>query len=457
MRFPAVFALILLASGAGAQDAERKAFERSLLEELVGIDTSDGTGGTVLAARAMAGHLRAAGLPAEDVQVAESRPGYANLVARYRGTGSRRPILLMAHLDVVPALASDWSFDPFELREEDGYYYGRGTSDNKAGVATIVANLVRLKREGFVPDRDLVAVFTADEETTMDGIRWLVAERRELIDAAFALNTDGGGGELREGEPSAFSIQASEKVYATWEVGFTNPGGHSSLPVPDNAIYRLANALVRLSQHRFPMRLNEVTREYFAKTAERAAPDEAADIRALLASGDRSASERLSQRAWYNALIRTTCVATQLAAGHAENALPQSARAVVNCRMLPDEDPAEVEATLRRVVGDDSATLRRIYAPVASPPSPLAPEILEPIGAVVEQVWPGALIVPEMSTGATDGLFVRNGGIPVYGVSGIFAEPDDVRAHGRDERVGVEAYHDAIRFWYGMLKALASP
>jgi acetylornithine deacetylase/succinyl-diaminopimelate desuccinylase-like protein len=457
MRTIAAVALLLVAGGVRAQEADRRAFERALLEELIEIDTSDGTGGTAVAARVMARHLRAAGLPEADIQILEHRPGYANLVARLRGTGARRPILLMAHMDVVPALASDWSFDPFEFREQDGYYFGRGTSDNKAGVAAIVANLVRLKREGFVPNRDLIAVLTGDEETTMDGIRWLVSQRRDLIDAALALNSDGGGGELRDGEPSTFSIQASEKVYVTWEIEFTNPGGHSSLPVPDNAIYRLAQALVRLSEHRFPMRLNEVTREYFARTAERAAPGEAADIHALLADGDAAAADRLSSRAWYNSLLRTTCVATQLAAGHAENALPQSARAVVNCRVLPDEDPAAVEATLRSVIGDEAAILRRIYEPVASPPSPLDPEVVAPIAEVVQEVWPGALIVPEMSTGATDGLYVRNGGIPVYGVSGIFAEPDDVRAHGRDERIGVEAFHDAVRFWYGMIKALSAP
>jgi acetylornithine deacetylase/succinyl-diaminopimelate desuccinylase-like protein len=457
MRSLAVVASLLLAGAAAAQEAERRAFERALLEELVEIDTSDGTGGTVAAARAMARHLRTAGIPAEDIQILEQRPGYANLVARLRGTGARRPILMMAHLDVVPALLRDWSFDPYELREQDGYYFGRGTTDNKAGVATIVANMVRLKREGFVPDRDLIAVFTADEETTMDGIRWLASERRELIDAAFALNSDGGGGELRDGEPSVFSLQASEKVYVTWEIELTSPGGHSSLPAPDNAIYRLAGALVRLAEHRFPVRLNAVTREYFARSAERVAPRQAADIRALLETGDAASAERLSELAWYNALLRTTCVATQLAAGHAENALPQSARAVVNCRLLPDDDAGAVEATLRHVIADDTAMLRLVYAPVASPPSPLSPEVLEPIEAVVARLWPGAPVVPEMSTGATDGLYVRNAGIPVYGVSGIFAELDDVRAHGRDERIGVEAYHDAVTFWYGMLEALASP
>lgn len=453
----AVLALLAMAASP-AQAQDPRALERALLEELIEINTSDSAKRTREAAEAMARHLIAAGLPAADVRVIETTPGYACLVARYRGTGQgEKPLLLMAHLDVVPALREDWSFDPFEFREEDGYYYGRGSSDNKAGAATLVASFIRFRREGFVPRRDLIMVLTGDEETSSDGIRTLLAKHRDLVDAAYALNTDSGGGELRDDKPVAFSVQTAEKVYLTFQLEVRNRGGHSSVPEPDNAIYRLAAALDRLSRFAFPIRLNETTRATFLQASGTQPAAIAADMRAVVQSGgrDTAAARRLATVApWYNAQLRTTCVPTRLAGGHADNALPQLARATVNCRLLPDHPPDSAEATLRRVLADTAIRVARSAQPTLSPPSPLAREVMQPIERLVGRMWPGAVIVPEMSTGATDGLYVRNAGIPVYGVSAVFERIDDVRAHGRDERIGVKAYHDAAAFWYELLKAV---
>ena len=441
-----------------AQTPDPRLFERQLLEELVEINTSDSTRQTRRAAEAMARRLVAAGLPAADVRVIETTPGYANLVARYRGRATgRKPILLMAHLDVVGARREDWSFDPFEFREQDGYYYGRGTSDNKAGAATLVAAFVRYKQERFVPARDLVMVLTGDEETTSDGISGLLERHRDLIDAEYALNTDAGRGELRDGKRVSFAVQTAEKVYLTFVAEVRNRGGHSSLPEPDNAIYRLAAGLGRVAQHAFPVRLNETTRGTLIQGAATQSPQLAAAMRAVAQDGDPAATALLSAAApFFNAQLRTTCVATRLFAGHADNALPQLARATINCRLLPDESPDSIEATLRRVLADTAIHLSRAAEPTLSPPSPLRPDVMGPVERLVARMWPGAVIVPSMSTGATDGLYVRNAGIPVYGVSAVFERLDDIRAHGRDERIGVQAYHEAARFWYELVKVLGS-
>ncbi|MGE5230401.1 MAG: M20/M25/M40 family metallo-hydrolase, partial [Deltaproteobacteria bacterium] len=391
----------------------------------------------------------------------DNKAGVATLVAmfvRYRGRpGGLKPILLMAHMDVVDARKEDWSFDPFTFRELDGYYYGRGSSDNKAGVATLVAMLVRYKQEDYVPDRDLIMVLTADEETTDRSIAWLLKEHRDLVDAAFALNTDGGAGELRNGKPVSFRVQTAEKVYLTFQLEVRNKGGHSSMPEPDNAIYRLAEGLVRLEKFAFPVRLNETTRMFFTRAAAAEPKEVAADMRAVARSGDRAAARRLSAVPYYNSILRTTCVATRLFAGHADNALPQLARATVNCRLLPDDPPDSVEAVLQRVVGDTAIRFSRVAPPEPSPPSPLRADILRPVERLVAREWPGAAVVPEMSTGASDGLHTRNAGIPTYGVGAVFMEVDDDRSHGRDERVGVKEFHQAAQFWYDLVKALTSP
>jgi acetylornithine deacetylase/succinyl-diaminopimelate desuccinylase-like protein len=452
-------ALLSLASTLLAQSPDQRALERDILEQLTEINTSDSARQTGLAARAMARRLLDAGFPEQDVRVIETSPGVSNLVARYRGRGGgARPIMLMAHIDVVDARREDWSFEPYQFREQEGYYYGRGTSDNKAGAAMLVANFIRYKREGFVPARDLVVVLTGDEETTGNGIQQLLKQHRELVDADFALNTDAGGGELRDGKAIAFQVQTAEKVYLTFLLEVRNKGGHSSVPEADNAIYRLSNALSRLARFQFPVRLNETTRASLRQAAATQPPAIAAAMRAVARNGDPAAARRLSAAApYYNAQLRTTCVATRLFAGHADNALPQLARATVNCRLLPNHPPDSAEATLRRVLADTTIKITREQEPTLSPASPLRPDVMGPVTALAKKMWPDAVVVPEMSTGATDGLYVRNAGIPVYGAAAVFERIDDIRAHGRDERIGVKAYHDAAEYWYQLVKTLASP
>jgi len=446
------------AAAVSAQDGHR-AIEREILAELIEINTSDSARHFDLITEKIASRLRAAGFAAEDIVIEGHAPGYPNLVARYRGRSSgKKPILLLAHMDVVDARREDWSFEPYRFQEIDGFYYGRGTSDNKAGVATLVANFVRLKREGFVPDRDLVMALTSDEELAGDAIKWLLRERRSLVDAEYALNTDAGGGAFQNGKPLAFEVQASEKVYLTFTLEVRNKGGHSSIPVPDNAIYRLARGLDRLGRYQFPVRLNEVSRGFFRETARTEKGQTAADMRSLATRADPAAARRLSALSpYYNSVMRTTCVATRLFGGHADNALPQLARATVNCRMVPDDTEEAVAATMRRVMADSAISIEVSFQPTASPASPLRADVLGPITELVRATWPGVPVIPEMSTGATDGLYVRNAGIPVYGVSAIFEEPNDVRAHGRDERVGVKEFHQAVTFWYRMLTTLAGP
>jgi len=461
MRFPSrsvlVLALATLPAALPAQTGDPRALERDILKELVEINTSDSAGHTADAAKAVARRLAAAGIPDGDIRILGYDAKHQSLVARYRGrAGGPKPILMMAHLDVVDARKEDWSFDPYQFRELDGYYYGRGSSDNKAGVATLAAMFIRYKQEGFVPDRDLIMVLTADEETTSESIKWLLHEHRDLIDADFALNTDGGGGELRDGKPIAFALQTAEKVYLSFNLEVRNKGGHSSVPEPDNAIYRLAEGLVRLEKFTFPVRLNQTTRAFFQRTASTQPARIAADMRAVARSADPAAARRLSAVPYYNSVVRTTCVATRLFAGHADNALPQLSRAIVNCRMLPDDPADSVEAVLQRVVADTGIHFSRVAEPTPSPASPLRPDVLQPVERLVARAWPGAVVVPEMSTGATDGLHTRNLGIPTYGVGAIFERIDDVRAHGRDERVGVKAFHEASQFWYELVKALTS-
>ena len=362
----------------------------------------------------MADRLLAAGFPQADVQVLGYDPRYQSLVARYRGrAGGKKPILLMSHLDVVDARREDWSTDPYQFVERDGFYYGRGTSDVKDGVAMLIANFIRYKKEGFVPDRDLIVVLTADEETSSESIRWLVAEHRDLVDADYALNTDGGGGDYRAGKPIRFNVQAAEKVYQSFTLEVRNKGGHSSRPVPDNAIYHLARGLTRIADYRFPVRLNEVTRAFFSRGASAELPAVAADMRLVAKSGDAAAARRLSAASpYYNSVLHTTCVATRLFAGHADNALPQLARATVNCRVHPDDSIDSVEAQLRRAVADTAVHFSRVAAAHPSPPSPLRRDVMESVEALAQKYWPRTPVVPEMSTGASDGSYTRSAGIP---------------------------------------------
>lgn len=459
---PALFAAALTtpspASAQAGKDPAAKQLEREILKELIEINTSDSAGNTPVAAKLLADRLIAAGFPAVDVQVVSYNPRYASLVARYRGSASgKKPILLMAHLDVVDARKEDWTTDPYQFVEKDGWYYGRGTSDVKDGAAMLVANFIRYKKEGFVPDRDLVIVLTADEETSGESINWLVNQHRDMVDAEYALNTDGGGGDYLHGVPIRFNVQGAEKVYQSFSLEVHNKGGHSSRPVPDNAIYHLARGLARLADYQFPVRLNEVTRAFFERGGAAESKATAADMRLVAKTGDPMAARRLSAVSpYYNSLLHTTCVATRLFAGHADNALPQLARATVNCRMEPDDPADSVEARLKRAVADTAIHFTRINEARPSPPSPLRRDVMGPIEDLAHKYWPKVPIVPEMSTGATDGLITRNAGIPTYGVGAVFDDMNDARAHGRDERVGVKEYHMAAEYWYELVKRLSS-
>jgi acetylornithine deacetylase/succinyl-diaminopimelate desuccinylase-like protein len=454
-------AVLLCAGAAAAQDpGPRDRLARDIFRQLIEINTTDSIGSTTAAAEAMAARLLAAGFPAQDVQVLGPNPRKGNLVARLRGSGRGRPILLLAHLDVVEARKDDWSpgLDPFAFTERDGRFYGRGTTDDKAQAAIWIANLIQYRQEGFVPARDLVVALTADEEGGgSNGVAWLLAHHRSLIDAEYALN-EGGGGELKHGKPLANDVQAAEKVYHTVSLEVRNAGGHSSLPRKDNAIYRLAAALDRLAAFEFPMALNDVTRTYFQQMARLEQGQVAADMRAVgQRTLDVAAATRLAAASpVYNAMMRTTCVATRLAGGHAENALPQLARAVVNCRVLPGEDLSAVDRTLKSVIADDGVVLTVESAGVQSPASPLRADLMLAVEQHTTAMWPGAVVVPTMATGATDGMALRNAGIPTYGVDGLFTDVDDVRAHGRDEFMGIKEFYDGRAFLYRLVKTLSN-
>jgi len=444
----------MLAAPPALDDATRQ-LAHDIYKQLIEINTTDSIGNTTTAAEAMAARLRDAGFAAEDVHVLGPDPRKGNLVARLRGSTHAKPVLLLAHLDVVEAKRDDWSFDPFVLTEKDGYYYGRGTSDDKAMAAIWIANLIRYKREGFVPKRDLIVALTADEETgNFNGVSWLLNTHRPLIDAAFALN-EGGGGRLVEGKRIYNGVGASEKVYVTFRLETHNKGGHSSVPRRDNAIYQLAEGLTRLEGFSFPFELNDVTRAYFERMSKLETGAVAADM-AAVARGDAAAAARLSDNPVYNALMRTTCVATRLDGGHADNALPQTARATVNCRVLPGDSADAVRDTIVRVLNDPAIEVTWIDKPKPSAPTALDPAVLGPIEQVTDEFWPGVPVLPLMSTGASDGLYLRNAGIPTYGVSGLFSELNDNRAHGRDERVGVAQFYDSLQFLYVLVKRLAS-
>ena len=433
---------------------------RDIFEQLININTTGSSGSTTAAATAMASRLTQAGFPAADVQiVGPAGSKNHNLVARFRGTGSQKPILLLAHIDVVEARREDWSVDPFTLLERDGFFYGRGTMDVKDGAAILVTTLARLKREGYRPNRDLILALTTGEEGGSDynGVEWLLANRRDLIDAAYVINMDAGDPVILNGKRVMRTVQASEKVYVTFKLEVHNPGGHSSLPTKDNAIYRLAAALGRLSAYEFPAQLNEITRASFARWSQLQQGTLATDMAAVARPNpDSGAIRRLSDASpLYNAQLRTTCVATELAGGHAENALPQSASATINCRMLPGTPQDDVQRTLRSVVNDTAVAVSVVQAAVPSPASPLVPEIMNPIERITTRLW-NIPVVPVMETGATDGLYFRNAGVPVYGVSGVFVDINDIRAHGRDERIGVQDYYDGAEYIYQLVKAVSS-
>ncbi len=461
MKRSIVVGAVLCATAAGAQDrtmppeSERQ-LARAIYKEMIEIKSGYTTGATTPVAEAAARRLRAAGFPAADIYIGGASPTKANLVVRYHGTGRRRPILLLAHTDVVEAKREDWSMDPFALTETDGYFYGRGTGDDKAQAAVWIANLIRYKREGYKPDRDIIVALTADEEGggPFNGVQWLLKNKRELIDADLALN-EGGWGESSNGVPLSNDVQLSEKYVINYRFEVRNKGGHSSLPVPDNAIYHLAGALDRLSTFGFPMKTNDVTRAYFRAMANIEKGPVSADL-VKVADGDTAAMTRVatSSTAW-NATLRTTCVATQLEGGHAKNALPQLAAANVNCRVLPDDAADYVTSTLQRVIGDSAVKVTVDGTPQTSPPSPMRDDLLTAITAETAALWPGVPAVPMMVMGATDGAYLRSAGIPTYGVQGFFYDRDDIRFHGRDERLKVKSFYQGQTFLYDLVKRLA--
>ena len=466
LRIAAVLAVTVgLATTPGAAQTtppqEYMDLARRLFAELIEINTTDSErGDNTVAAHALADALLEAGFPEEDVHVLvpSDAPTKGNLVARYRGRDSSlKPILLLAHIDVVEALPEDWSADlnPFEFLERDGYYYGRGVTDNKDEAAIYTANFIRMRREGFVPDRDIVMALTADEEGgPRNGVQFLLAEHRDLIDAEYALN-EGGGGMERDGRKISNNVQAAEKKFLSFFFTATNPGGHSSLPVEKNAIYDLSQALLAVQAYDFPVMLHDVTEQFFGGSADLLGGEMGEAMRRIVENpSDAGAAATLSVDPGYNSRLRTTCVATLLEGGHAQNALPQLARANVNCRIFPTHDPVEVEATLQELVRPFDVTVEPRGAATPSPPSPLTDEVLGPIERITEQMWPGVKVLPVMSTGATDGLYLRKEGIPVYGVSGLFGDMDDNRAHGQDERISIQNFYEGQEFLYRLVKAL---
>ena len=457
---PAALALVVLAvNGARAEGlTAQQQLAHDIYQELIEIDTTTATGDTARAAEAMAARLKAAGFAEADVQAFSPAPRKGNLVARLHGSGARKPILLVAHLDVVPASRDDWSVDPFKLTEKDGYFYARGSGDDKYMAASFIANLIRYKNEGYKPDRDIIVALETDEEIfDRDGlgIQWLIKNHRDLIDAEFALN-EGGGVGLKDGKPIRNSVQTSEKVALSYQLDVKNKGGHSAVPVKDNAIYRLAEGLVRLSKFSFPPRLNDTTRAFFGRSAQLETGQNAADLRAVASDKpDRSAVSRLSTNPVYNALLRTTCVATMLEGGNAINALPQLASAKVNCRIMPGESVDEVKATLERVLADDQIKVTQLDTPTLSAPSVLNEEIAGAIEKLSREFFPGAIVLPVMSAGATDGSFLRNAGIPTYGHSGMAIDVGESRIHGKDERVPVKSFYQGDEYLYRLVKLLS--
>ncbi len=429
-----------------------------IFKELVETNTTHSTGDTGIAADKMAKRLLDAGFPRQDVHVIRNGERKGNLVARLRSKNpTRGPILLLAHIDVVEANPEDWTVDPFTFLAEGDHYYGRGTLDDKDEAAIHIANLIRMKQQGYEPNRDIIVALTADEEGgDFNGVQYLLANHPELVNADFVIN-EGGGGVIQDGKHMINAIQAAEKIYQSFTLEVTNAGGHSSRPTPDNAIYQLAHALTKIEAHKFPVQLNETTRAYFAASAKNRTAEEAKHVAGILRNPPAPASiAYFEQTPSLNAVLRTTCVATQLKAGHAENALPQRASATVNCRVLPGNSPMEVENTLVKIINDERVTVTPINQATPSDPSPLTDEIMFAVGSVTEAMWPGTVVLPSMSTGATDGLYFRNAGIPVYGVSGIFRDAGESRAHGRDERILKQSFHDGVLFLDQLTRRLTS-
>jgi acetylornithine deacetylase/succinyl-diaminopimelate desuccinylase-like protein len=447
-------------------DAATHTLAHDIFQQLIEIDTTDSVGNVTTAARAMRQRLLDAGFDEKDLYLGGPNDRKQNLVIRYHGTGKEKPILFIGHLDVVEARRADWTTDPFKFVEKGGFYYGRGTQDMKESDAILVTTLIRMKQAGYKPDRDLIVALTADEEGgKSNGVAWLLANQRDRMEAAFVLNPDGGGVDVEHGKPVSVDVDATEKLYGDYQLTVTNPGGHSSLPVPDNAIYHLADALGRLQQYQFPFELNAVTRAYFDRMSTLETGQKAADLKAITQPNpDKEAIARLSQNPEWNSMMHTTCVATRLQAGHANNALPQMAQANVNCRILPGHSLEEIRQQLIGIFADAKVTVRYMTdagevfdtAPDRKqlPPAALNPEVMAAMEKLAKEMWPGAPVIPTMATGASDGVYTNGAGMPTYGISGIAIETNDVRAHGKDERLPIESYYRGVDFYYQLVMML---
>ncbi|WP_395646789.1 M20/M25/M40 family metallo-hydrolase [Terricaulis sp.] len=460
----ATAALAVLATGASAQQAQavrpdQQAF-RAIYEELVEIDTSQASGSCTRAANAMAAHLREAGFPASDVQVVipPNAPDDGNLVAVLRGSSRNRAMLLLAHIDVVDARREDWERDPYTLVEENGYFYGRGSADDKAMAAVWVDLMVRLRRENFRPRRDIRMALTCGEETSnrVNGVDYLIQNHREWVQAQFALNEGAGGMLAEDGRYVALNVQAGEKIHQVYTLEVTNPGGHSSRPRPDNAIYQLARALDRVGEYQFPVELNPVTRAYF----ERMAPIVGGELGRNMAAIARNPNDTAAQAALAadpsnNSIMRTTCVATQLEGGHAPNALPQRARATLSCRVLQGHTPEEVQAALQAAIGDPDVHVNIVRRREGSQAPQLTRQIMGPIERTAARMWPGTPIIPTMTPGATDGRFLNTAGIPTYGVSGMFSTAGETNAHGLNEKIRVRSLYEGRDFLEAIVREYA--
>jgi acetylornithine deacetylase/succinyl-diaminopimelate desuccinylase-like protein len=431
---------------------------REILAELIGINTVNHHGTTV-AAHALAKRFREAGFAAEDVvEIApKDHPDHGNVVVRLHGSGKAKPVLYIGHLDVVEAKREDWNFDPFTLTEKDGWLYGRGTIDMKGQDAALAANLIQMKHDGYVPDRDVIAAFTADEESgDANGVEFLVKEHRPLVDAEFAINPDGGEAGMKNGKRLYVGVQTSEKVFHTFTLTVTDKGGHSSRPTASNPIYRLAADLTKLADFRFPVHLTDTTRAYFERRASLESGQMQADMRSVASDKpDPAAVERLSQSVETNILLRSTCTVTGISGGHAENALPQRAQATLQCRILPGESLDKIREQIAARIADPGLQIGIMTPGVASPESPLSPRIVGMTEKVAHAIWPDVIVLPLMSPGATDSKHLRIAGIPSYGVDGMFDDLDDGRAHGRDERIGVAAFADEVKFTGALLREVA--
>ena len=467
--FSSVLLLVPFAPASQGQiDDATKKLSHDIFKQLIEINTTDSVGNVTAASEAMAQRFRDAGFTESDMQILGPNDRKKNLVVRLRGTGKHKPLLLIGHLDVVEAHREDWTIDPFIFLEKDGFYYGRGTQDMKSGDAIMATTLIRFKKEGFTPDRDIILALTADEEGgKSNGVEWLVKNHRDLIDAEIVFNHDGGGILSDRGKPVMMTVDATEKLYADFQLSTTNPGGHSSIPRPDNAIYSLMNALNRLEHYQFPFELNEVTRVYYERMAKVETSDRAADMRAILKTPpDAAAIARLARDPIDNSTLHTTCVATRLNAGHANNALPQRAEANVNCRILPGHSAEEVRQELIKVFSDSAITVRYVdsfgnISDTASdrksfPPPPLRRDVFGPLEKITGEMWPGIPVIPDMATGASDGVYTMAAGLPTYQIAGIAIDRDDIRAHGRDERLGIDSYYKGVDFYYRFLKAVTS-